>query len=429
MVLVSFVASHRNRDLALLEQLSVGAESLGATVASTPKVAGAVVLPTCNRFEVYVDADDAAAARAAVIDALAGTSPLEPDAIDAALETFEGDDAVRHLMFVAAGLESMVVGEREISGQVRRAHADAREQDALSPRLDRLFQAALRTSRVVAASTGLGTSGRSVVSVALDLADAKVTWPGARVVVIGTGSLADAAVGAMRGRGATIVGVHSPSGRAAEFVAAHGLDALTEAQLVDAVRGADVVIACSGGEGMVLTADAVRSARSGVEAPLTVVDLALERDVDPQVRELPGVFVVDLETVGAKAPEESVTAIDAARAIVAHSVARFDDTSRSLDPAVVALREHVFGLLEREVARLRPGPGADAETVAKADAAESALRHFAKILLHEPTVRAREHAEAGQAERYIDAITTLYGIDVAASHDAHPATDLPEDGD
>src|SRR5690606_15284874 len=104
-----------------------------------PKVAGAVVLPTCNRFEVYVDAEDAAAARAAVIAALAETSPLDRDAIDAALETFEGDDAVRHLMFVAAGLESMVVGEREISGQVRRAHADAREQEALSPRLDRLF--------------------------------------------------------------------------------------------------------------------------------------------------------------------------------------------------------------------------------------------------------------------------------------------------
>jgi glutamyl-tRNA reductase len=139
---------------------------------------------------------------------------------------------------------------------------------------------------------------------------------------------------------------------------------------------------------------------------------------------LPGVTVVDLGSVGAQAPEESVTAIEAARAIVAHAVARFDDASRSLDPAVVALREHVFGLLEREVARLRPAPGADADAVARADAAEQALRHFAKTLLHVPTVRAREHAAAGESERYLAAITALYGIDVAVPDDACPAPEL-----
>ena len=423
MVLVSFVASHRNRDLALLEQLSTGAESLGPAVVASPVVSGAVVLPTCNRFEVYVEAADAASARSALVSSLAGTSSLPADVIDEALETFEGDDAVRHLLSVATGLESMVVGEREISGQVRRAHAEARAASHLSPQLDRLFQSALRTSRVVAASTGLGTSGRSVVSVALDLADATVAWAGARVVVIGTGALADAAVGAMQGRGAVVVGVYSPSGRAAEFAALHGIEALGDQELSAAVRGADVVLACSGGEGLVLSAEAVRSARDGIASPLTVIDLALEHDVDPGVRSLPGVAVVDLASVGAQAPEESVTAIEAARAIVAHAVARFDDESRSLDPAVVALREHVFGLLEREVARLRPPAGADADTVARADAAEHALRHFAKTLLHVPTVRAREHAVAGESERYLAAIRALYGIDVAVPDDACPATE------
>jgi len=422
-VLVSFVASHRNRDLALLEQLSTGAESLGPAVVASPVVSGAVVLPTCNRFEVYVEAADAASARSALVSSLAGTSSLPADVIDEALETFEGDDAVRHLLSVATGLESMVVGEREISGQVRRAHAEARAGSHLSPQLDRLFQSALRTSRVVAASTGLGTSGRSVVSVALDLADATVAWAGARVVVIGTGALADAAVGAMQGRGAVVVGVYSPSGRAAEFAALHGIEALGDQELSAAVRGADVVLACSGGEGLVLSAEAVRSARDGIASPLTVIDLALEHDVDPGVRSLPGVAVVDLASVGAQAPEESVTAIEAARAIVAHAVARFDDESRSLDPAVVALREHVFGLLEREVARLRPPAGADADTVARADAAEHALRHFAKTLLHVPTVRAREHAVAGESERYLAAIRALYGIDVAVPDDACPATE------
>jgi len=426
-VLVSFVASHRNRDLALLEQLSVGADALGAAVVASPSVAGAVVLPTCNRFEVYLDAIDADSARAALVSALAVTSPLSGEQVDAALETFEGDDAVRHLLSVATGLESMVVGEREISGQVRRAHADARAGGVLTPQLDKLFQSALRTSRVVASSTGLGTSGRSVVSVALDLADATVTWEGARVLIIGTGALADAAVGAMQGRGASVIGVFSPSGRALEFASLHGLEALASADLPGAVRAADVVLACSGGEGLVLTAVDVASARASVAAPLTVIDLSLERDVDEAVRELPGVHVVDLASVGALAPEESVTAVEAARAIVAHAVARFDDASRTLDPAVVALREHVFGLLEREVARLRPAPGADAATVARADAAEHALRHFAKTLLHVPTVRAREHAAAGESERYLAAIRALYGIDVQVPGDACPAIESGAD--
>ena len=423
-VLVSFVASHRNRDLALVEQLSVGSEALGQAVVVAPAVAGAVVLPTCNRFEIYVDAVDVASARSAVVEALALTSPLAAVDIDDALETFEGDDAVRHLLSVATGLESMVVGEREISGQVRRAHADARAGSHLSSQLDRLFQSALRTSRMVASSTGLGTSGRSVVSVALDLADATVTWEGARVLVIGTGALADAAVGAMQGRGAYVAGVYSTSGRAEEFARVHSIEPLEAAALASAVRVADVVFACSGGEGLVLTAQAVREARVGVDSDLTVIDLALERDVDFEVRDVAGVHVVDLVTVGAQAPEESVTAIEAARAIVAHAVARFDDHSRTLDPAVVALREHVFGLLEREVARLRPATGASAESLAKAEAAEQALRHFAKTLLHLPTVRAREHAASGETERYLEAVRALYGIDVAVPDDACPATEI-----
>jgi glutamyl-tRNA reductase len=260
-----------------------------------------------------------------------------------------------------------------------------------------------------------------VVSVALDLADATVSWDGARVLIIGTGALAETALGAIRGRGADIVGVYSPSGRAAEFASRHDVPAVVD--LTDVLSGADMVLACSGGEGIVLTPAMVATARAGVANELTVVDLALHRDVAPGVAELRGVHLVNLESVGAQAPEESVTAIEAARAIVAHAVARFVDDSRALDPAVVALREHVFGLLEREVARIRPATGADAESIARADAAEAALRRFAKTLLHVPTVRAREHAAAGETDRYLNAIRALYGIDIAVPDDACPATD------
>lgn len=426
---MSLVASHRNRDLAVLEQLSVGSDALGAAVASGPSISGAVVLPTCNRFEVYLEADDVESGRAAVIDELERTTALDRDAIETALVTYDGDDAVHHLLSVSTGLESMVVGEREISGQVRRAHIEAQAGQHVSPLLDRLFQSALRTSRAVASSTGLGTSGRSVVSVAFDLASQTVTWPGARAVIIGTGALAETGVGSLLARGVTITGVFSPSGRGDEFGARHGIRSLDHDQLRTALGEADLVLACSGGESLVLTPSIVAASRTESSQDLTIVDLALHRDVAPGVAQLRGVNVVDLEAVGAQAPGESVGAIEAARAIVAHAVARFGDgeSARALDPAVVALREHVFGLLEREVARVRPAPDADEHAHAQAEATEEALRHFAKVLLHTPTVRAREHAQAGAADQYLGAIRALYGIDVAVPDDACPAPAMGED--
>ncbi|WP_234983411.1 glutamyl-tRNA reductase [Demequina sp. NBRC 110053] len=426
---MSLVATHRNRDLAVLEQLSVGSDALGPAVAGGPSVSGAVVLPTCNRFEVYLEAEDVESGREAVVAELSRTTALDREAIETALATYEGDDAVQHLLSVSSGLESMVVGEREISGQVRRAHIDAQASGHLSPLLDRLFQSALRTSRVVASSTGLGTSGRSVVSVAFDLASETVEWADARAAIIGTGALAETGVGSLLARGVSIAGVFSPSGRGEEFGCRHGIASLDHQQLRAALAEVDVVLACSGGESIVLTPALVAAARQDSTKPLTLVDLALHRDVAPGVAQLRGVTVVDLESVGAHAPDESIGSIEAARAIVAHAVARFGDgeSARALDPAVVALREHVFGLLEREVARVRPGSGASDQAVAVADATEEALRRFARTLLHTPTVRAREHAQAGEAERYLDAIRALYGIGVDVPPDACPAPEMGQD--
>ncbi len=431
MAFLSLVASHRNRDLAMLEQLQTGAGSLARALVADGAADGAVVLPTCNRFEVYVDTDDPEAARREVVARIAAASGLDADVVAEALQPYEGDDAIRHLLSVTAGLESMVVGEREISGQVRRAHLEAQRRHEITPRLDRLFQSALRTARVVAASTGLGTSGRSVVSVALDLADATVGWAGARVLILGTGALAETAVGTLQGRGARIFGVHSPSGRALEFALRHGIEPIAADGLELAVREADVVFAASGGEAVVLTPELVGDARDGLDEHLTLVDLALHRDVAPGVADLPRVTVINLDDVGARAPGESVGAIEAARAIVAHAVARVGDgeTARTLDPAVVALREHVFGLLEREVARVRPAAGASPDAVERADEVERALRHFARTLLHIPTVRAREHAQAGESTQYLEAIRALYGIDVAVPDDACPAPEIDSGSD
>lgn len=421
---MSLVASHRNRDLAVLEQLSMGAPSLGnAVVGAGSPVLGAVVLPTCNRFEVYLETADAVAGREKVVTELARTTALDRAAIDAALLTYEDDDAVRHLMSVASGLESMVVGEREISGQVRRAYIEAQHNAHHTPRLDRLFQSALRTARVVASSTGLGTSGQSVVSVAFDLAQHNLEMSRARAVVIGTGAMAQSAVSSMRKRGIEILGVFSPSGRAAAFAAKHGLHALNRAGFEAALRGTDLVLACSGSEATVLTPGIMRAARADSRRPLTIIDLALHSDVAPDVALLPEVKVIDLMDVGAHAPDESPTAIAAARTIVSQAVAHFaeEEVARTLDPAVVALRAHVFGLMEREVARLRPAPGASEAIHEQAEITEQALRRFAKTLLHTPTVQARAHAQAGEAAKYLDAVRALYDIDVDVSALTQPA--------
>lgn len=422
MPLMSLAASHLNRDLATVEQLSVGADRLGAALVG-PAIKGAVILPTCNRFEVYLDVDDVDEARNTVVSALSRYTALDDDAISEALIAYEGDDAIHHLMAVTSGLESMVVGEREISGQVRRAHVDAREAGHLSPALDRLFQSALRTARVVGASTGIGTSGRSVLSVAFDLADEVVEWQGATALLVGTGGLAESGVAVLRGKGAHVAGVYSPSGRGAEFGHRHRMPVVEQEDLAGILRTVDVVLACSGGESIVLTPTLVAQAMAERSHSLTLIDLALHRDVAPGVENLRDVSVIRLDDVKERAPEESAAAIESARAIVAHAVARYagDHGARAVDPAIVTLREHVFGLLEREIARVRPATGASPEAVEQAAATEQALRRFAKALLHVPTVRARELAQAGMADQYLMALQTLYGLDVAMPTDACPA--------
>ncbi len=414
-MLVALVASHHNRDLAVLEQLSVGAETLSAAlVERCESIVGAAVLPTCNRFEVYLDTDDVATARACALEAIAARAALDLPAVDAALITLTGDDTAQHLMSVASGLESMVVGEREISGQVRRVYTSAHAAGHLSAHLDRLFQSALQVSREVAAHTGLGTSGRSVVSVAFDLADGLREWDGAEALLIGTGALAATGVGLLNARGANVFGVFSPSGRGAEFGELFALDDVPLEDLAGALARADVVLACSGGEGIVLTPTLIAAALKARPRKLTIVDLALHRDVAPGVADMRGVTVVDLTEVAAHAPDESPQSVESARALVAQAVARFGhgEHARVLDPAVVALREHVFGLLETEIAKVRPRPGAPADQVASAEQTEEALRRFARTLLHTPTVRAQTHAKEGTVDQYLDAIRALYGLDV-----------------
>ncbi|WP_233549637.1 glutamyl-tRNA reductase [Cellulomonas rhizosphaerae] len=413
MVLLSLVASHHELDLAVLERLSsdvavVGGELVGAS----PSISGAVVLATCNRFELYLDVDDAShtpEARAAAAAAVAARSGYDEASVANHLHAMTSTDAAGHLFAVASGLESMVVGEREIAGQVRRALTTARRDGTTTSDLEALFQAASRVSRAVDAGTGLGGAGRSVVGVALDIAESGLpAWADVRCVLIGTGSYAGASLAALKARGVGDVRVYSPSGRARQFAAARGVRSVPAgADLATELADVDLVVACSGAAGAVLEVDALAAARPEGSRPLTVVDLALRHDVDPGVRELPGVRLVSLHTVAEHAPAEHA-AVEAARAIVDDAAQAYEAERRvrEWNPAVVAERTRVLGGLESALEVL-PADLRD-------ERAERGLRRRTRALLHGPTVGARDAARAGDTSAYAAALAALAAIDVPA---------------
>jgi glutamyl-tRNA reductase len=384
-----------------LERLSIGAPvATRSLVDDELFVAGAVVLATCNRFEAYLDIEEPltggdVVATESVIDAMATASDIPVEHLRASLGVHHGSDAAAHLFAVTSGLESIVIGEDEISGQVRRALDDARVAGTTSGELERLFQKATHTSRGVRNRTGLRGKHRSLVRLALELASSRVAdWADAKVLVVGTGKYAAVTVAAVRARGAVDIGVFSPSGRAAIFAARHGLT--THEDFAAAATEADVVITCT--TEAVVHADAFEPGHR-----VLVIDLGLPRNVDPAVGRVEGVELLDLETIRLHAPLEQFSAHDHARELVGDAATEFT-ADRVAGPAITALRQEVMGVLESEIARVR-GRGAGPEV-------EAAMRHFAGVLLHNPSVRIRERAVEGRIDEVRTALETLHGLTV-----------------
>lgn len=428
---MSLIASHRDLDLDVLERLSAGAHSVGRTVAASGRApTGAVVLATCNRFEVYLELDrpeDAPAAVAATTDVIAHASSIPARDVAANLRVLAGPDVPVHLFAVASGLESMVVGEREITGQVRRALATARSEGTTSSGLERLFQTASRASRDVGTRTGLGAAGRSVVGVALDLAEPSLpAWPSVRVLLVGTGSYAGASLAALRRRGCHDVRVFSPSGRAATFAASRGVTPVHDGGLAAAIGMSDLVIACSGTVGRVLDAELVGRTWASTGHPQVIVDLALRNDVDPAVSTLPGVALINLDTIRRHAPEEHSAPVELAHSLVASAARDFEAEARAreLEAAVVVERRRVLGELEAEAGRIREGADRSDDDASRAASATPPVTHDAahherlvrslrrrtRALLHLPTVRARTAARAGDDRAYRAALAELAAI-------------------
>jgi len=409
---------HAEHGLAAVERVSAAVPGLGPRVVGrSDAVHGAVVLATCNRLEVYVDADAdveevAGAVSGAIAEGLAfgdpsvGPAPVgEPPVGAVPVSALTAGDALQHLFHVGAGLDSMVVGEREIAGQLRRALRAAQAEGTATGLLVETIEQALRTARKVSHLTRLAANGRSVVTVGLDLLS--VDWPNAHVLLLGTGAYAGAVVADLRHRGCADVAVQSSSGRAESFAETHpgvrvagGLPA----ELADA----DVVVTCRGTGGAVLGVDQVAAALPDRgERDLAIVDLAVTHDVDPAVGALDGVLLVDLAVIQRHVPGASQREVGRARQLVDAGVqdlvARL--RGREMDPAVVALRDTVNDMVEDEVARLPRNRPVSSEEAAHA------LRRLAARLVHVPSVRARKAAEEGRTDEYLTALAELWGIE------------------
>ncbi|KUM30611.1 glutamyl-tRNA reductase [Arthrobacter sp. EpRS66] len=414
MVFLSLVASHSQLDLETVAQISASADGLAAaSVNGSAAINGAVVLATCNRFEVYADVEQVDDAAEHLVSTLAQSTDLSPDFLARRLTTLEGEPVIEHLFSVGAGLDSAVVGEREIAGQVRRALTQAQQEKTTTSNLTRLFQNATRAAKEVGSNTDLGLQGKSVVSVALDLAEELMAgdrdWSEQDVVLFGTGSYAGATMALLKERGVKRISVYSHSGRATDFTAKRGGFPLSDELLPQALREADVIVGCSGG-GHQLSRTELEELRVK-NHPLIAIDMALTHDFDPTLVELPDAELITLESVRMAAPTEQAMAVHAAGRIVKKATAEFAaaQREREADFAIVALRQHTKTVLDAEIAKVRAQHGCSAA----AEEVELAMRRMVRQLLHVPTVRARELAGEGRTDEYVAALETLYGLEIS----------------
>lgn len=400
-MLVCLTAHQRTTPLGSLERLA----GMGDEVASKLKdahdgIRGAVVLSTCNRFEAYFDLADASPVPAmdAAMEELSGLADLPFRIVRDTVDFAQGHRVAQHLFSVAAGLDSVAVGEDEIAGQVRRALDSARREGLTTAPLEQLFQRATEASRAVRNSTRLSESGRSLVRLAVDLAGSRLDdWRDARVLLVGTGRYAAASLAALRDVGAHDIRVHSRSGHR-RFAHREHLTVVSAHDYAAEAAAADVIVTCTTtADDYALHADEHAAARSGAARPQVIVDLGMPRNVDPGIRALPGVELLDLETIRVHAPIDENAAIGHAREIVQAAASRHAAAHRvhEVSPAVVALRDHVRGVLESEIAR-----GGSAET-------EAALRHFSGVLLHGLIARGHSLASGGHGTEWADAIATV----------------------
>ncbi len=403
--------SHHAAPLAVRERLAVPADARRALLHAlrAEGVREAAVLSTCNRVEVYAAGEDAAEIATSVLCARGGSR----EAVLPFLTAHRGEDAVRHACRVASGLDSMVLGEPQILGQFGEAFQDAEEAGTLGPQLTALRTRAQVAAKRVRTETGIGRHAVSLSHVAVELAR-KVfgTLEGSRVLLVGAGKMCRLAAEKLVAGGAqaTVLGGRTLV-RAEELAQEVGAQALPLSALREALAAADIVICGTGAPGLVVSREDVAAARR--TRPLLLVDLALPRDVDPEVRSLPATFLYDLDDlqeVAASNLRERAREKDAAEAVVSAEVAAWRDRERTKDalPLLVDLRRRGEDIRRAELAKVRGKlEGLTPEQEAAVEAVTTAILNK---LLHAPTVSLKELAREGRSAEHFGMLKTVLGL-------------------
>lgn len=422
--------SHNSAPVSLLERVaSPGADSvhkLVADAAACSHVVEATVISTCNRLEVYAEVERFHGSVEQLSTLLVDRAGQTTESMLPHLYVHYDDGAVAHLFQVAAGLDSMAVGEGQILGQTREALRVGQELGTVGPALNVLFQQALRVGKRSRAETDIDRAAPTLVGAAIEEALGSAEDLAERsVAVLGAGAMAGLATATVRRLGAgDVVVLNRTPERAARLAAEYAARPAPVATLADELARVDLLVTCTGATGVQVTADALRAARPD-ERPLAIIDLALPHDVDPAVGDLPWVTLVNLASLADRLHDSEAGAeVAAVRDIVTQEVAAFLTARRqaSVTPTVVALRSMATSVVDAEMSRLDGRlPGLD-ET-ARAEV-QHTLRRVADKLLHEPTVRVRELANETGAVSYATALAELFALDPdAVSAMTRPAVD------
>ncbi|WP_327235134.1 glutamyl-tRNA reductase [Streptomyces sp. NBC_01317] len=420
--------SHRSAPVSVLEHASLSTDSqiklLQDSLAAEPATEAAV-LATCNRIELYADVDKFHAGVAELSTLLAQHSGVGLDELTPYLYVHYEDRAVHHLFSVACGLDSMVVGEGQILGQIKDALALGQELHTAGRLLNDLFQQALRVGKRAHSETGIDRAGQSLVTFGLEqLAAGRAVEAWAkdkRALVIGAGSMSSLAAATLARAGVEEIVIANRTAPRAERLA----EILTEpgstgvrarAVTMGAVPGeltrADIVVSCTGATGLVLAADTVEAALTGRTAPLALLDLAMPRDIDAGAHRLGGIRFVDIESLAEASADAPMAAdVELVRTIVSDEVAAFGAAQRAahITPTVVALRAMAADVVSTEVARLE-GRLPDLDEKQRAEITRT-VRRVVDKLLHAPTVRVKQLASEPGGAGYADALRELFDLD------------------
>jgi glutamyl-tRNA reductase len=422
--LLSVGASYRTADVGTLERLTFADGAVRETLRkllNQPYIGEAVVLSTCNRVEIYAAVTGFHGGLGDICSVLAEQSGIPASDLAAHLYVHYDEAAVRHSFRVSAGLDSMVVGEAQILGQLRDAYHEATEADSAGRLLHELMQQALRVGKRAHAETGIDRAGQSVVTAALDVA--ATHFPdglnGRTALVIGAGAMGALSVATLTRAG---VGPLQVTNRGAEranrLAEAYGATAVPFADLDQALAGVDIVVSATASAGPVLTAERLTRAR-----PLVVLDLAVPRDVAPDATDIDGVTVIDIDGLAASRrtlPASAETA--AVEQIVAAEVDHFLAWLRGAEiaPTVAALRNRADDVVAAELRKLSSRRPEFSEEQ-RADVSRT-LHRVVQQLLHSPTVRVRQLAAEPGGDQYAALLRELFDLDVplATQADAVP---------